>query len=65
MNAVNESMTPELHDLSDEDMVSRRKESPPSLIAATGIDFEGLERIDPIPMQQWIAARRASRKTDD
>ena len=58
MNAVNESMTPELHDLSDEDMVSRRKESPPSLIAATGIDFEGLERIDPVPMQQWINRRK-------
>jgi hypothetical protein len=58
VNAVNESMTPELHDLSDEDMVSRRKESPPSLIAATGIDFEGLERIDPVPMQQWINRRK-------
>lgn len=58
MNAVNESTTPELHDLSDEDMVSRRQESPPSLIAATGIDFEGLERIDPVPMQQWIDHRK-------
>jgi hypothetical protein len=54
VNAVNESMTPQINDLSDEDMVSRRRDKPHSLIAATGIEFEGLERLEPVPAQQWI-----------
>ena len=51
---MNESVPPEVNDLSDDDMVSRQRQSPPSLITATGIDFEGLERTGPVPIQQWI-----------
>jgi hypothetical protein len=64
VNAVDESMTPQIDDLSDEDIVSRRRETPHSLIAATGIDFEGLERLEPVPAQQWID-RRGTRVVQD
>jgi hypothetical protein len=50
---MSESIPVELNELSDADMVSKPRQPPPSLVAATGIDFEGLERASPVPMQRW------------
>jgi hypothetical protein len=52
----NESAPPAANDLSDEEMVSRQRQPPCSLIASTGIDFKGLERTDPVPIQPWTTA---------
>lgn len=50
---MSEPVPVELKELSDDDIVSKQRESPPSLVAATGIDFEGLERTSPVPIQRW------------
>jgi hypothetical protein len=54
---VSEPVPAELNELSDDDIVSTQRESPPSLVAATGIDFEGLERTVPVPIQRWSDRR--------
>jgi hypothetical protein len=50
---MSESVPVELNELSDDDMVTKQRESPSSLVAATGIDFEGLERTSAVPIQRW------------
>jgi hypothetical protein len=50
---VSESVPTPLNELSEDDIVSEERESPPSLVAATGIDFAGLERTVSVPMQRW------------
>jgi hypothetical protein len=47
---MSESIPVKLNELSDEEMISKPCEPPPSLVAATGIDLEGLERINPVPI---------------
>jgi hypothetical protein len=42
-----------LHDLADDDIHSRPLESPLSALASTGIEFKGLEQLNPIPLQEW------------
>jgi hypothetical protein len=49
---MNESIPVKLNELSDEEMKSKPCEPPPSLVAATGIDLEGLERINPVPIER-------------
>ena len=44
---------PLLHELSDGDVVSRPLEPPSSKLAATGIEFQGLESSYPIPTRDW------------
>jgi hypothetical protein len=56
-------VSPELNDLSDDDIVSTQLEPPTSLIAATGIVFQGLERSDPVPIRQWIGGGDAHATT--
>jgi hypothetical protein len=50
---ASESVPVKLNELSDDEMVSKQREPSPSLVAATGIDFEGLERISAVAIQRW------------
>ena len=52
---MKKAVLPELNDLSDNAIVSRQLEPPPSLIATTGITFHGLERSGPLPVHPWTA----------
>ena len=44
-------------DLSDDDIVSKQLDPPLSLLARTGISFQGLERSAPLIVQRWIGKR--------
>ena len=46
------------HDLTDEQIDVRPLQAVASTLAATGIEFRGLERVDSIPMLQWKGAGR-------
>ena len=52
-------VVPKMNDLSDDDMVSIQLEPPPSVIAGTGLTFQGLERTDPVPIRPWIGGNGA------
>lgn len=51
--------TPTLHDLTDDDIQTRPLEPPQSALASTGIEFKGLEQLNPIPLQEWRGKPRS------
>jgi hypothetical protein len=47
-----------LHDLTDDDIVVRPLAPAASLLALTGIELRGFERLDEIPVLEWKGRRR-------
>lgn len=47
-----------LYDLNDEDIFVSLVVPPASLLALTGIELRGFERLDVIPIIEWKATRR-------
>jgi hypothetical protein len=54
----------DLKDLSDDDIVSTQLESQTSLVASTGIAFQGLEHSGPIPIRAMKPRRLAPTARD-